>query len=147
MEDNEDYSHQFIIEFENMDKDRDQLISFRELMDLMKKCKCPCSESELQDYVNDVNINENGQIDKRAFLHIIRNYQQNKDTKEELDACFKIFDANNKNFLTPQDIGNIFREIDKDIKDEEILQIFKECDLDNDGYLNYDEFCRMVKNK
>ena len=42
---------------------------------------------------------------------------------------------------------DIFSKIDENIKEEEILQMFKECDLDHDGYLNYQEFTRMIKNK
>ena len=42
---------------------------------------------------------------------------------------------------------DIFSKIDENIKEEEILQMFKECDLDNDGFLNYEEFKRMIRNK
>ena len=41
----------------------------------------------------------------------------------------------------------MFRKIDDTIKEEEVLQMIKENDVDGDGFLNYDEFVRMVKNK
>lgn len=148
MEEEEDNGSQIYRDlFRKMDKNRDKLISYQELMILMKNCGYPCSEAELQDYVNDVNINENGEVDEEAFLNIIYKRQQEPESKEELEELFGIFDKNNTGLLTWKNILDIFSQIDQSIKEEEILQLFKECDLDQDGYLNFQEFCRMVKNK
>ena len=136
----EDGEYQFRAEFQKIDKDRDGLISYQELMILMKKCGYPCTDAELQDYVNDVSINENGEIGEQAFLDIIVKCQEEADTQDELLELFKIFDKNNKSLLTPQNVFDIFRKIDENIKYEEILQMFKECDLDNDGVCNYQDF-------
>ena len=137
----------FISKFKKADKDKDNLISFQELMVLMKKCGCECSEAELQDYVNDVDINEEGQLDCNAFLSIVEKYQEENDKQDELYKVFQIFDKNNTELITPKNVLDIFKKIDDTIKEEEILQMFKECDLDKDGYLNYEEFTRMIKNK
>ena len=148
MEENqEDGSYQFKSLFYKADTDHNGLISYPELKALMDKSGCPCSEAELQDYVNDVDINENGEIDVNSFLYIIENYQKENDTEEELQEVFKIFDKNNTKLITPKNVLDIFSKIDENIKEEEILQMFKECDLDHDGYLNYQEFTRMIKNK
>ena len=133
--------------FQMADKDQNGRISFQELKELMEKCQCSCSEAELQDYVNDVNIDENGELDMEAFLDIIENYQRDNDTEEELQEVFKIFDKNNTKLITPKNVMDVFSKIDESIKEEEILQMFKECDLDRDGYLNYEEFKRMIRNK
>ncbi len=148
MEENqEDGSYQFKSLFYKADTDHNGLISYPELKALMDKSGCPCSEAELQDYVNDVDINENGEIDVNSFLDIIENYQKENDTEEELQEVFKIFDKNNTKLITVQNVLDIFSKIDENIKEEEILQMFKECDLDHDGYLNYQEFTRMIRNK
>ena len=72
-----------------------------------------------------------------AFLDIIENYQRDNDTEEELQEVFKIFEKNNTKLITPKNVMDVFSKIDESIKEEEILQMFKECDLDRDGYLNY----------
>ena len=133
--------------FQMADKNHDGRISFQELKEVMEKCQCSCSEAELQDYVNDVNIDENGELDMEAFLDIIENYQRDNDTEEELQEVFKIFDKNNTKLITPKNVMDVFSKIDESIKEEEILQMFEECDLDHDGYLNYEEFKRMIRNK
>ena len=116
-------------------------------MALMRSCRYDVTEAELQDYVNEVNINENGELDQENFLEIIAKYQEENDTEEELNEVFKIFDQNNTGLITPKNVLAVFSKIDETIKEEEILQMFKECDLDKDGYLNRKEFCRMIKNK
>ena len=133
--------------FYKVDKNKDGLISFEELKLLMEESRYPCSDAELRDYVNDVDINENGELDVEAYLDIIANCQKENDTEEELQEVFKIFDKNNTKLITIKNVMDIFSKIDENIKEEEILQMFKECDLDHDGYLNYEEFTRMIKNK
>ena len=146
-EDEKDGSYQYRIRFTKADKDKDGLISYQELQALMKQCGYDCTEAELQDYLNDVNINENGTIDVEAFLDIIAKCQEENDTEDELYEVFKIFDKNNTKLITPNNVLSVFSKIDESIKEEEILQMFKECDIDHDGYLNYEEFKRMIKNK
>ena len=127
-ENQSDYSKHFENMFRKADKNQDGLISYQELKTLMKDCGYPVSDAELQDLVNDVDINEN-------------------DTDEEIQEVFKIFDKNHTKLITTKNVMDIFSKIDENIKEEEILQMFKECDLDNDGYLNYQEFKRMIRNK
>ena len=147
MEEAEEGVNILISKFKKADKDKDGLISFQELAALMNKCKFECSEAELQDYVNDVEINEEGQLDCNAFLSIVEKYQEEKDSQQELDKVFDIFNKNKTGLISPKDVLEIFRKIDETIKEEEIFQMFKECDLDKDGYLNREEFTRMIKNK
>ena len=146
-DDPDDGTYQYKSDFFKADKDKNGLISHQELQSLLEKEGYPCSEAELQDLMNDVNINENGEIDVNSFLDIIAKCQEENDTEEELQEVFKIFDKNNTKLITPQNVMDVFSKIDESIKFEEILQMFKECDLDNDSYLNYQEFSRMIKNK
>ena len=146
-DDPDDGTYQYKSDFFKADKDKDGLISHQELQSLLEKEGYPCSEAELQDLLNDVNINENGEIDVNSFLDIIAKCQEENDTEEELQEVFKIFDKNNTKLITPQNVMDVFSKIDESIKFEEILQMFEECDLDHDSYLNYQEFSRMIKNK
>ena len=146
-EENDDGAYQYKLLFQKYDKDKDGLISYQELQALMKKCGYESTEAELQDYLNDVDINENGTIDSEAFLEIIAKCQEVNDTESELYEVFKIFDKDNTKLISTKNVLSIFTKIDESIKEEEILQMFKECDIDHDGYLNYEEFKRMIKNK
>ena len=133
--------------FSKADKEKKGLISYNELNKILKQNGYISCEAELQDLVNNVDINENGEIDVESFLDIISKCQENEGIEKEIFDVFKIFDINKTKKLSPKNVLSIFSKIDENIKEEEVLQIFKEYDLDKDGYLNYEEFCRMIKNK
>ena len=65
----------------------------------------------------------------------------------EYKDIFDKIDKNKNGFISYKNLFDVFSQIDKNLEEEEILQMVKENDLDNDGFLNYTEFCRMVKNK
>ena len=69
------------------------------------------------------------------------------DTEDELIEAFQIFDKDNTKLISAKKLLDVFQKIDDSIKEEEVLQMIKEADIDGDGYLNFDEFVRMVKNK
>ena len=133
--------------FNNFDKDQDGLISYQELKELMKQTSKSFIEADLQDLLNEVDINEKGQINCKTYIDIIFKLNRKNDTDDEIIEVFKIFDKDNSGLISTKKIMDVFLKIDENIKEEEVLQMIKECDIDQDGYLNFEEFSHMVKNK
>ena len=77
----------------------------------------------------------------------MRKHHSEADSEEELKEAFQIFNIKNTGLISCENLMEVFKKIDPDIQEGEVLQLIKECDIDGDGYLNYEEFCRMVKNK
>lgn len=148
---NNSLSRDKIVEFQQnfdvYDRDKDGLVSFNELADLMNYSGCKCTESELQDLVNEAEVNERGQINKEEFISMMSKKLKESDTEDELIEAFQIFDKDNTKLISAKKLLDVFQKIDDSIKEEEVLQMIKEADIDGDGYLNFDEFVRMVKNK
>ena len=122
-------------------------VQFANLFDLMNESGAECTEAELQDLVNDEEIDEKGRIDCETFIKIVDKQLKSTDSEEELREVFNIFDKDGSKLLNAKKLLDVFKKIDENIKEEEVLQMMKECDIDGDGYLNFKEFCRMVKNK
>jgi calmodulin len=133
--------------FNNFDKDQDGLISYQELKELMKQTTKSFIEADLQDLLNETDINEKGQINCKTYIDIITKLNKKNDTDDEIIEVFKIFDKDNSGLISTKKIMDVFLKIDENIKEEEVLQMIKECDTDQDGYLNFEEFSHMVKNK
>ena len=133
--------------FNNFDKDQDGLISYQELKELMKQTTKSFIEADLQDLLNEVDINEKGQINCKTYIDMITKLNRKNDTDDEIIEVFKIFDKDNSGLISTKKIMDVFLKIDENIKEEEVLQMIKECDIDQDGYLNFEEFSHMVKNK
>lgn len=63
-----------------------------------------------------------------------------KDT--EAEEVFKIFDRKDKDAVGLNEFKHVFHQfLDIQISDEDILEFIEECDLNNDGLLDKNEFC------
>ena len=133
--------------FDQFDKDKDGFIYYQELKELMKETTSNLTEADLQDLLNDTDMNEKGQIKFQTYVEIVNKINKKNDSEDELIQAFKIFDKDDSGLIIAKKIMDVFIKIDDKLKEEEVLQMIKEFDMDQDGYLNYEEFCAMVKNK
>ena len=144
---NQSTEDEFRNKFDNFDSNGTGKVEFSKLKDLTKACGVDCTEAELQDYVNELDVDEHGRITKEDFIKLMRKHHSEPDSEEELKEAFQIFNIKNTGLISCENLMEVFKKIDPDIQEGEVLQLIKECDIDGDGYLNYEEFCRMVKNK
>jgi calmodulin len=133
--------------FEIFDKDKDGFITIKELGEIMKNLGQAPSESELQDMINEVDIDGNGNIDFKEFLGLMARKIRDTDTEEELMEAFKVFDKDGNNFITNAELKHVMFALGEKVTDEEVDEMIREADTNNDGCINYDEFVRMVMNK
>ena len=74
-------------------------------------------------------------VDKNIFLR-----------EDVLKFAFKYFDVNNAGVIDYESISSIFKDHIKSNEVEESLQkIMNEVDKDNDGTIDYQEFCKLMK--
>ena len=69
----------------------------------------------------------------------------NKMEKEDhLFAAFQHFDADSSGYITMEELQTAMEK--NGMGDPETIQeIIREVDTDNDGRINYDEFCAMMR--
>ena len=59
----------------------------------------------------------------------------------EAEEIYKLFDRKEKNSVGLSEIRHVFHQfLDIQISDEDILEYIEECDLNNDGVLDKNEF-------
>ncbi len=133
--------------FEIFDKDKDGFITIKELGEIMKNLGQAPTESELQDMINEVDVDGNGNIDFKEFLGLMARKIRDTDTEEELMEAFKVFDRDGNNFITNAELKHVMLALGEKVTDEEVDEMIREADTNNDGCINYDEFVRMVMNK
>ena len=143
----EDKITEFKEAFEIFDKDKDGYITTKELGDIMKNLGQTPSEAELQDMINEVDIDGNGTIDFKEFLGLMARKMRDADTEEELIEAFKVFDRDGNGFITSHELRNIMNSLGEGLSPEEIEEMIKEADLDNDGQIDYEEFVKMMMSK
>ncbi len=133
--------------FEIFDRDKDGFITIKELGEVMKNLGQAPTESEIQDIINEIDIDGNGNIDFKEFLGLMSRKMRDTDTEEELMEAFKVFDRDGNNFITSSELKHVMMALGEKVTDEEVDEMIREADINNDGCINYDEFVRMVMNK
>jgi calmodulin len=143
----EDKIAEFKEAFEIFDKDRDGFITTKELGEIMKNLGQTPTDAELQDMINEVDIDGNGNIDFKEFLGLMARKMRDTDTEEELIEAFKVFDRDSNGLISSQELKHVMTSLGEKITDEEVEEMIREADIDGDGYINYEEFVRMIINK
>jgi calmodulin len=143
----EDKIAEFREAFEIFDKDKDGYITIKELGEIMKNLGQQPTEAELQDMINEVDVDGNGNIDFKEFLGLMARKMRDTDTEEELIEAFKVFDRDGNGLISAQELKHVMISLGEKITDEEVDEMIKEADIDGDGYINYEEFVRMIINK
>lgn len=133
--------------FEIFDKEHQGYITMKELGNMMKQLGQVPSETEIQDMINEVDVDGNGNIDFKEFLGLMARKMRDTDTEEELIEAFKVFDRDGNGLISSAELKHVMCSLGEKISDEEVDEMVKEADIDGDGFINYEEFVRMIINK
>jgi calmodulin len=142
----EDKINEFKEAFEIFEKDKDGYITTKELGDIMKNLGQTPSEAELQDMINEVDIDGNGTIDFKEFLGLMARKMRDNDSEEELIEAFKVFDRDGNGLISNVELQHVMASLGENVTMDEVDEMIKEADLDGDGYINYEEFVKMIMN-
>ena len=86
-----------------------------------------------------------GMIDFNEFLELLMQKMNEKDTKEDAMRAFRQFDMDHQGRISKENLQSIARELGETMTDEEIEEMITAADLDKDGYINEEEFLRILK--
>merc|ERR1712232_963054 len=95
----------------------------------------------------DVKNDGNGTIEFGEFLEMMTGKMGEKDTREDIEKVFKLFDDDNTNKISFRNLARVAEELGENIDDEELQDMINQADRDGDGEINIDEFYRIMKKK
>merc|ERR1712134_169291 len=109
--------------FNLFDADNSGAIDVRELKAAMRALGFEVKKEELKKTISDIDNDGNGSIEFQEFLEMMTGKMGEKDTREDIEKVFKLFD------------------------DDKLQDMINQADRDGDGEINIDEFYRIMKKK
>jgi len=135
--------------FDMFDKDGSGTISVNEIVKIMKNFGYPIKKSEAQKMISDIDDNSDGEIDFEEFVTLMEKQTNTvEETEEELVLrAFKSFDKDHDGKITNYEFKYLLTQMGNKFSDEELNQLFTECNLDINGVLDYQDFINFWKKK
>ncbi|KAK9470355.1 calmodulin [Dipodascopsis tothii] len=130
--------------FALFDRDGDGQITTKELGTVMRSLGQTPSEAELADMINEVDVDNNGTIDFPEFLTMMARKMKDTDSEEEIKEAFRVFDRDNNGYISATELRHVMTSIGERLTDEEIDQMIREADQNNDGRIDYNEFVQTM---
>ena len=144
---NEDKINEYKESFSIFDKDNDGYITYAQLAEIIKILGHNIPDEDLQKMFKEFDIDNKGSIDFKEFLGIMA--RKMRDTEKETDFvnAFNIFDRDHNGLINSAELFEIFQSLGIEATKDDCDELIKDADLDMDGYINYEEFVRMLMNK
>ncbi|KAJ7963821.1 putative Calcium-dependent protein kinase [Quillaja saponaria] len=129
--------------FTNIDTDNSGTITYDELKAGLARLGSKLTETEVQQLMEAADVDGNGTIDYIEFITATM-HRHKLERDEHLYKAFQYFDKDNSGFITRDELESAMKEYG--MGDEgTIREIISEVDTDNDGRINYEEFCAMMR--
>jgi hypothetical protein len=83
-------------------------------------------------------------IDFPEFLTLMARKMKDTDSEEDILEAFRVFDKDCNGLISAAELPHIMSTLGEKLTDDEIDEMLQEADIDGDGYINYENFVRMM---
>merc|ERR1712087_157092 len=133
--------------FSVFDKDGDGTISEKELGTVMRALGLNPTEEELTQMVQEVDTDGNGEVDFDESCSMMIRRMEDEDGDEEILEAFQVIDRDGDGFISEADLKDLMTNLGEKVTEEELKDMIREVDLDNDGQVSFAEFVAMFDMK
>lgn len=130
--------------FKSMDKNGDGKLSKEEILEgYDANFGKQLDEDEVDTLFRSVDIDGSGFIDYSEFIMATMNQKKNI-SEEKLQAAFKTFDRDGNGTISANEIREVLGI--QNLDDDTVSSIISQADENQDGEIQFDEFCHLMKN-
>ena len=130
--------------FEMFDVNKDGSISKKELEHILRSLNEDPDEEEIQQLLDEVDVDGNGEIDFEEFVALMGKRQKQIDLEAEIVNAFKVFDKEENDLISITELRHILSNLNDFMTEDEIDDMLFEADSDYDGFINYKDFLKNL---
>merc|ERR1712099_121037 len=133
--------------FDLFDNDNSGAISVNELTSAMQSLGFDVKHAVVYNMVADLDSDGSGEIEFGEFLDVMCAKITDKNTMEEIDRVFKLFDKDRNGTLEADDLSRVCKELGEEMSEEDVREVIQRADLDGDGVVGLQDFYNVLTKK
>ena len=134
--------------FNLFDTKKQEFLDADDLEDILRVFGFRPSKEELQEILEEIDEDGSGEIEFGEFCQLCAKFlveEPDEETmKAELKDAFRMYDKEGNGFISTGQIREILKEVDPNIKDEDLDDVIDEIDEDGSGNLDFEAFCKLI---
>lgn len=130
--------------FDLFDSDGSGTVEPRELKSAMVSLGFEAKNATLFHVITELDKDGSGAIDFEEFLNMMSCQMSDNTSREEIRSIFVLFDCDKTGHINIKNLKKIARDLGETCEDEELLDLIRKADSDNDGQVSFDDFYNVM---
>lgn len=105
------------------------------------------TEKEMREMIKEFDREGTGQIDFSDFLSLTAGLLKEQTTEEELVEAFRVFDREGEGTISANKLHLIMANLGEKLTANEIDELVREADIENNNSINYEKFLRIMMSR
>ncbi|XP_024994075.1 calcium-binding allergen Ole e 8-like [Cynara cardunculus var. scolymus] len=133
--------------FSRFDTNGDGKISVEELVHVMKALGSNISAEEVEKVMTTIDTDCDGFINLEEFAGFCKGNADEQDGGiKELEEAFQLYDLNKNGLISSTELHQILTRLGERCTVDDCVTMIKSVDSDGDGFVNFEEFKKMMSN-
>lgn len=133
--------------FDLFDTDGSGQIDPKELKAAMSSLGFESKNQTIFQMISDLDKNKSGTIEFDEFLDMMTARMSDKDTREDINKVFRLFDDDNTGTISIRNLRRVARELGETMTDDELQEMVDRADSNGDGAVTLDDFYNIMTKK
>merc|ERR1712093_495007 len=133
--------------FDLFDTDGSGTIDPKELRAAMQSLGFEAKNQTIFQMISDLDKNKSGSIDFEEFLDMMTARMSDKDTREDIQKVFRLFDDDTSGSITLRNLRRVAKELGETMSDAELQEMVDRADSNGDGAVSMDDFYNIMTKK
>jgi Ca2+-binding EF-hand superfamily protein len=130
--------------FNGFDKKNEGKIKAGDIAAAMKKMNLNCKADWLEKMEEYIDTEGTGYVPLEEFIELVRRKIQADEDERELKEIFRVLDKEKKGEVNVNELRWILKNLGDDFTEEDIDDMINDVDTDGSGWVDYDEFSKLM---